>query len=61
MSKIENRCIFPNCLKCSLHIVDMNMRIYCINDLLEEKTRLTKRLNDINELLEKHKNQEIEG
>ena len=61
MSNIENRCIFPNCSKCSLHIVDMNMRLYCINDLLEEKTRLTKRLNDINEILEKHKNQEIEG
>ena len=59
--EIPFRCIYPNCSKCSLHIVDMNMRFYCVNDLLEEKTRLTTRLNDINELLEKHKTKKQRG
>ena len=57
---------YPNCGSCPLRIKNINPdcpsneNFYCIKQLVNEKSKLNMRLTEINEVLDKYKNIEIE-
>ena len=57
---------YPNCSKCPLCIKNINPEcppkenFYCIKWLVHEQSELTMRLVEINEILDKYANAEIE-